>query len=140
MKRFKKIWHSNRILMKNFPLHTHTLRVHLANSDSWYTGYNIYLALAHRLNANISQLVILLPKILIEIQGREKYITGLCVPMKGFLLDFVCYKSFFPLETERNPMCEVWSMGSTGTTSTPVTHQPEAIMLSEQCSSDQMSP
>lgn len=51
---------------------------------------NIYfmsLAWTHRLNADISQSFSgLLLRMLIEIQGRENYVTGFCVSMKGLLI------------------------------------------------------
>lgn len=96
--------------------------------------------MAHRLHADTSQIVILLPKILIEIQGREKYIIGLCVSMKGLLIRLCLVQKLLFSANWEGPY--VWSVvsgvfGNNTDTSRLPAGSHHAL---SQCHSDCMSP
>lgn len=86
----------------------YTLRIHLI------VILNIYfmsLAWTHRLNADISQSFSgLLLRMLIEIQGRENYITGFCVSMKGLLIRLCSVQNLLFSANWEGPY--VWSVSS----------------------------
>lgn len=77
---------------------------------------------------------------LIEIQGREKYITGLCVCMKGLLIKLCSVWRLLFSANREGPCVGVCSVGSSRTAQTPVLPQTEAITRSpQQCGSQALS-